>query len=340
MSVKSLGKLGLLVLGGFVALSGLFPARLSAQMLYLQAGTTTTITNDQATCEHEVANLGDPPTGGPAPTEAESGCSGGQLTMDLVSGNPENPFNNSTINLTAYSQLIVQFQVDTQPNAPDVSVLPVQISVPVTWEGTLFNSNVIPITGPLAPAAAYSDVNGELFLAVGQLGNPRYVGTTLASNNFMGSYHGGILGCLTVPKTKVQAAVMAAKCAVDINRKEQGNGTVYLSGMIQTGQIYDLVLQLEGDIYTLGNYFEVAGIYFQDNRFGQDPFGLSWAGPMKITIGTDYQNRIGDFQNQIDELRSQLDLLEHQFDTHTHVYMTGKGVGQNNTQVNTGPPKF
>ena len=340
MSRKNLRKSAILFVATLIIVFGLLPAGLSAQALHLKAGTTTKITSDQATCEHEVSNLADPPTGGLNPTVAESGCEGGRLTLDLDSGLPFNVFGNATIEFNAHSQLVVQFQVDTQPGAPDVSFLPVQITIPVTWKGTLNNNNLVPNSGPLAPAAAFSDINGELFLALGQPGDPRFVGTTLASNNFMGASHGGILGCISLPKTAVQAALLVAKCARDVSKREEGNGTIYLSGIIQTGQTYDLVLQLQGDIFTQGNYNEQDGVNFQDDKFGTDPFGLFWTDAMTITIGTDFQSRIAGLQNEIVDLQNQLSQLRQEFKTHTHVYLTGKGIGQNNTKVNTGPPTF
>jgi hypothetical protein len=68
---------------------------------------------------------------------------------------------------------------------------------------------------------------------------------------------------------------------------------------------------------------------------------------MTITIGTDFQGRltgfqkeIGDLQNQVNELTSLLDTLSTEFRRHSHIYLTGRGIGQNNTPANTGPPKF
>jgi len=61
---------------------------------------------------------------------------------------------------------------------------------------------------------------------------------------------------------------------------------------------------------------------------------------MTITIGTDFQSRIAGLQNEITVLQRQLAELGKEFKNHTHVYLTGKGVGQNNTKVNTTPPNF
>jgi len=345
MSTKSIRRLAILFIGAIMTAFGLFPARLSAQVLHLQPGTTT-VASGQATCEHEVlisqAAMG-------LGSAMESGCTGGVLTMKLKSGAPILP-NINGVNVSAFSQLIVQFQVDTQPGAPDVSTLPVLISLPVTWKGTLFNDGVIPPVGPLDPLAAHADVNGKLYLALGQSGAPGNVGTTISAINFMGAAHGGITGCLSVPKGAISGALMIGKCVIDAFKKEQGNGIFYISGEIRTGQTYDVVLELDGDIFTL--CAAAAGCIPRDGEpavnFETEPvtdkadssFGLTWTDVMTITVGTDFQSRIAGLQNEIVDLQNQLNQLRQEFKTHTHVYLTGKGVGQNNTKVNTGPPNF
>ena len=345
MSTKDIRKFAILLVGAIMTAFGLLPAGLSAQVLHLPTGTTT-VSSSQATCEHEVQILGAAPRG--LGSAAESGCSGGQLTMKLRSGAPVIP--NPNVNVFAFSQLIVQFQVDTQPGAPAVSNLPVLISVPVNWQGTLWNDGLIPPNGPLEPISAYADVNGKLYLALGQDGAPKNVGTTIATNNFMAAAHGGITGCLSVPKTEVQGALMLAKCAVDTFKKEAGNATIYLAGMIQTGQTYDVVLQLDGDIFTIcpgiivcdGAHAEPV-VNFETEPITDKPnssLGLTWMDQMTITIGTDFQSRITGLQKEIGDLQNQLNMLRTEFLNHSHVYLTGKGVGQNNTKVNTGPPVF
>lgn len=335
MIAKLAGKAAVLLLGGLMLAFGLFPESLAAQVLYLQAGTTTSVQSGQATCEHNVNIVNNNDARGTG-SAMESGCTGGRLTVNLVSGQTALPH---TVNVSATSQLVVQFQVDTQPGAPDVSLLPVQIAVPVVWKGVLLNDTLVPSSGPLASIGAYTDVNGSLELRKG--------GAKVSTNNFMGAYHAGISGCLSVPKTEVKAAIMAAKCAAGSFKKEEGNGTIYLSGLIQTGQTYDVVLELAGDLYTLNE--EIGPLAPTGPDIGQpellfggslvnQPLGLTWSGPMTISIGTDFQSRIAGLQNQIDQLKSSLDTLRNEFLHHTHTYLTGKGVGQNNTKVSTGPP--
>lgn len=340
MCAKSVVKLWVIFGSGLIIAFLLSPLSLKAQVLYLQAGTTTTVNSGQATCVHAV-DAPDPAKGTGA--AMDSGCDGARLMMNLSSGNTALP---RTVNLSATSQLVVQFQVDTQSGAPDVSLLPVQIAVPVVWKGVLLNDDIVPPDDPLKSVGAYTDVNGSLELVKGRAGVPETRGAEVSANHFMGAYHAGITGCLSVPKTKVKAAIMAAKCVAAVYKKEEGDGTIYLSGLIKTGQTYDVVLDLQGDVYTFNEgSTEGAGhptLNFEVNLLGKnDPsFGLTWTHPMTISIGTDFQSRIQGFQNQIDQLRSQLMQLRHDFDVHTHVYLTGKGVGQNNTRVTTGRPVY
>ena len=338
MSTKSIGRFAILFIGAIMTVFGLLPAGLSAQELHLQAGTTTSVNSTQASCQDGVL-----PT--PYPGEkVVTGCSGNQLTMFLITGNP---IPAHRVDGSAFSRLIVQFQVDTQPGAPDVSVLPVVITLPVTWKGTLADSSPIPPNGPFGSLGSYADVNGHFYVATGQPGNPPNIGTTIAANDFMAATHGGITGCLTVPKGPVSGALMLGKCVLDAYKKEQGTGTIQLSGVIRTGQTYDVVLELDGRIFSalaggvLGSP-DASAVNFNELPFGGiDPsLGLFWTDPMTITIGTDFQSRIAGLQNEIVDLQNQLSQLRQEFKTHTHVYLTGKGVGQNNTKVNTGPPIF
>jgi len=344
MSTKDIGKFAILFIGAIVIAFGLLPAGSSAQELTLQAGTTTTVNSSQASCLQEVL-----PTTQPG-SIMRTGCSGDQLTM-VLDGSLGFTTSPHRVDVSAFSRLVLQFHVDTQPGAPDVSVLPIVITVPVSWKGILADSDIVPLPGPLASLSSFADANGQLYLATGQAGIPQFVGPTIATNNFMAATHAGVVGCLSVPKTAVQGALMIAKCAADGIKKEQGNGTIYLSGMIQTGQTYDIVLELSGHVFSFsaGGPFPfgdpptgIGIVDFNQTLFGKiDPSaGLFWSGPMTITIGTDFQSRIAGLQNEITVLQRQLAELGKEFKNHTHVYLTGKGVGQNNTKVNTTPPNF
>lgn len=341
MIAKLSGKAAVLLFGGLMLVFGLCPESLAAQELYLSAGTTATVDSSQATCVHAIS-APNPPSKG----VTDSGCSGNAITMYLFSGSPVVP---QTVHVLATSELDVQFQVDTQSGAPGPSVLPVLIAVPVSWKGGLDNDSLIPPSNVLASAGAYVNVNASLRLLQGQAGNPgASQDQEVNSNRFMGSTNAGISGCFTsVPGDLISAALMLANCTVGIFQRNQGNGTIYVSGLIQTGQTYEVRLELDGEIYTLaaggapplhvGNPL----LNFEDNPLTGQPdssFGLAWTGPMTITIGTDFQSRIADLQNQINQLTSSLNKLRYEFLHHTHVYLTGKGVGQNNTKVMTGPP--
>jgi len=339
MSTKKSSTFAILFVGAVMIALSLFPARLSAQVLHLQAGTTT-VDSAQATCDQAVL-----PTSNPGILMVV-GCSAGRLTM-VLQGNLSPSFSTHTVDASAYSRLVVQFQVDTQPGAPDVSFVPVVITVPVSWKGILGDSSLVPPDFG-ASVDSFADVNGQLYLATGQAGIPQNVGPTVATNNFLAATHSGVAGCLTVPKTAVAAALMIGKCGADGLKKEQGNGTIYIAGLIQTGQTYDAVVELDGHVFGHGggvNGCTAAGcgvVDFQRTLFGDpDPSaGLFWSGSMTITIGTDFQSRIAGLQKEIGDLQNQLNMLRTEFLHHSHVYLTGKGIGQNNTKVNTGPPNF
>lgn len=339
MSTRKSSKFAILFIGALMIAFGLLPAGLSAQVLHLQPGTTT-VNSSQATCDQAVL-----PTSNPGIVMGAN-CSAGKLTM-VLQGNTDPSFSTHTVDVSAYSRLIIQFQVDTQPGAPDVSFLPVVITVPVSWKGILGDSSLVPPAFG-ASVGSFADVNGQLYLATGQAGNPPNIGPTVAINNFLAATHTGVAGCLTVPKTAVAALLMIGKCGADGLKKEQGNGTIYISGLIQTGQTYDAVVELDGHVFGHGggvNGCTAAGcgvVDFQRTLFGDpDPSaGLFWSGPMTITIGTDFQSRIAGLQKEIGDLQNQLGQLRQEFKTHTHVYLTGKGVGQNNTPAKTSTPLF
>lgn len=52
------------------------------------------------------------------------------------------------------------------------------------------------------------------------------------------------------------------------------------------------------------------------------------------------QLRLDGSGESIEDLRTDLDELRKDFEGHTHTYLTGKGVGHNNTEATTGPPEF
>src|SRR5579859_5343102 len=279
MSMKELRKSAIFFIGAIMTVFSL-PARLSAQVLHLQSGTTT-VGSSQASCDQAVLPTPDP--GG----TMDTGCSDGKLTMVLSTALGTTPLPRK-VSGSAYSRLIIQFQVDTQPGAPDVSVLPVVITLPVTWKGSLEDGDLVPLTGPSSGLGSFADVNGQLYLATGQAGNLQAVGPTIATNNFMAATHTGVAGCLSVPKTAVSAALMVGECAAGVLKKEQGNGTIYLSGMIQTGQTYDVVLELEGSVFAASSGGVLGGsptgdglVDFRDDFFGKiDPSrGLIWTDP-------------------------------------------------------------
>jgi len=329
MKTQRIGKSWIAHFFGLVLTLCSFAPSLPAQVLHLKSGTNT-VNSSQATCDTAFLSM----QNGKASEQALS-CSDGQLTMNLTAATVAIV----TVDISAYSRLVVQFQVDAkweEKTGGDASTLPVLIGVPVSWKGGLLNTNVIPPSGPLDNLAGYADVNGVLYLAPGVALEPDNVGATIASNNFMAATHTGVTGCLTVPKTPVQGALMVGKCAAALFKKEEGNGTIYLAGMIQVGETYDVVLELDGHIHT--DSAVTTGIPQTDFIFNivtndiVDPsLGLFWSGPMTITIGTDFQGQMARLREEIGDLQKQVNILHTEFLQQTHNYSTGQGVAQNNT---------
>jgi hypothetical protein len=124
-------------------------------------------------------------------------------------------------------------------------------------------------------------------------------------------------------------------------------GTIYLSALVETGKTYNIELELLVDVFspdtappTVAPDVAHPLANFEQDPVTSDPLGLTWTNVMSITVGTDFQSNIQALQNEITQLRADLDTLRQEFKTHTHVYLTGKGVGQNNTKANSGPPNF
>jgi hypothetical protein len=346
MSMKSIGRFAILFISAIVMAFGLLATGLSAQELTLVDGTTTNVTPDAAACVNELMVRSD--TGS---TTKKQGCSGNRATVHLDAGVTLLP---RTVDLTASTRFVLQFHVQPVQGAPKNSFLPILIAVPVKWRGGVFNDNALPNPGALAGLAGFANVNMFLRLTEGTPANPEARGNQVQENRFMGASHAGIGGCLSVPKTKVQAGVMIAKCALAVFQRDEGSGTIYLSALVETGKTYNIELELLVDVFSPDTAPPTAApdvahpiANFEQDPVFSDPFGLTWANVMSITVGTDFQssiqglqNEIVDLQNQVKQLTSALAALRTEFLQHTHVYLTGKGVGQNNTKANSGPPNF
>ena len=342
MSTKTIRKSAILFVGAITIAFSLLPARLSAQELTLTSGTTTTVAPGDAACVTDLRVGSDTDK-----SLKQQGCSGNRATVFLDTGQTFLPMK---VDLTASTRFVKQFHVAAVQGAPKSSFLPVLITIPVEWKGGLQNDNLVPAVGPLAGVAGFTSANMFVRLFEGTPGNPAVRGTEVSKTRFMGASHAGATGCLSVPQTEVQAAKMLATCALALFQHDEGSGTIYLSAIVETSKTYNIELELLVDVFSpntaatppppLPPVESHPSANFEQEPFTSAPFGLTWTDSMSITVGTDFQSNIQALQDEITQLRADLNTLRQEFKTHTHVYLTGKGVGQNNTKVNTGPPNF
>jgi hypothetical protein len=265
-------------------------------------------------------------TEGPNMT-VRTGCDGARSTVLIESGETLLPH---AVSVSAGVKRVAQFRIDDGTGAGTGSWLPVHVVIPVHWVGRGFNDSLDP-----TDISAYLAVNSLARLTEGTSGNPSLAGRTVSEVPFEGFTHGGPNGCLSVPKGAVSAAITAVKCVAGFFMKEEGNSHVDLLAVLQTGVTYNVEVDLQGEVYSLDTGPQVFGgalrahprVDFESDS--SDPFGLSITGDIRVTVGTSIAAELQDLQNQINTLREDLE-------NHTHVYLTGRGVGQNNVVASTG----
>ncbi|HEX4825363.1 MAG TPA: hypothetical protein VFV19_13755 [Candidatus Polarisedimenticolaceae bacterium] len=271
------------------------------------------------------------PSGGIRLTTAKASCDGGRLRVELDSGESTLP---KPVDATATARFVTEFRVPAVAGATAPSFVPVTVTVPVSWAGLLFNDNLVP-----GSFFAWANDNMYVRLREGDAAHPDTQGAILHDFRFSGASHGGISKCLTVPTSLVSVATTSVKCAIAALSQESGSQTVTLNGVIETGKTYDIEVDIDGEIHTDDAEINLPGlppagahplVDFMVKQVGFDEPGVV-PGDITFNIGTDFQRNLADLQNEIDKLRSD-------FENHTHQYLTGRGVGQNNTVVDTGPP--
>jgi hypothetical protein len=266
-------------------------------------------------------------TSGPNMT-VRAACDGARSTVLIESGETVFP---QPVSVSAGVKRVAQFRIDEGTGSGPGSWLPVHVVIPVHWVGRGFNDSLDP-----TDISAYLAVNSVARLTEGTAGNPALAGRIVSEVPFEGFTHGGPSGCLSVPKGIVSAAITAVKCVTGFFMKEEGDSHVDLLAVLQTGITYNIEVDIQGDIYSRDTGPQIAGgvlrahprIDFESGITG-DPFGLSISGDIRVTVGTSIAAELQDLQNQINQLRED---LEH----HTHMYLTGRGVGQNNVVASTG----
>jgi hypothetical protein len=289
----------------------------------LDAGAVHVVPASAATCFTKI-NIVNP---GPSGMNTIASCDGGRLRLNLSTGESILP---NIVDVSANSRFVTQFRVPAATDAggaPAPSFLPVSITLNVDWDGRLFNDNFIP-----GGFFAWANVNMYVRLREGDAANPASQGRILKEFRFNGASHGGVAGCLSMPSSAVGVAESIVKCTVGVLERNSGSQQVAVEGVIETGRTYDLEVDVDAVIHSANVQADTpasAGAHplidFQTGDRGLKP------GDITIDLGSDPQAGLGDLQRQIDKLRSD-------FEHHTHQYLTGRGVGQNNTAADTGPP--
>ena len=148
---------------------------------------------------------------------------------------------------------------------------------------------------------------------------------------FFAASHGGVGGCLSVPGGAIAAATTAVKCTLATINILEGNASVGLSGLVETGRTYSIILKVRARVekgvnLTTGKA-QISGSRRADLLDLNIPPLLTWK-EMIVEFGTDPALVAADLQDQIDALRADLE-------NHTHTFLTGRGVGHNNTEAET-----
>lgn len=229
---------------------------------------------------------------------------------------------------------VVQFRVETFEDAPRDSFLPIHIKLPARWDGRFANS----FLSPTDKFAVRGAVSANMFLRIreGDPADAKIEGPLVAQTRFMGASHAGLGKCVSLPTSKIAGATMLAKCLLGLFKRETGLRTgVELSTVIKTNQTYNLELVMEGDLlseHPTGTGSSAEMDFMFANHKGE-LMGMFWDRVAIVTIGTDAEESIG-------EIREELARLREDFEAHTHLYLTGRGVGHNNTEALTDPPMF
>lgn len=303
----------------------------SAATIDLEAGSTTLITPSVSTeCFTDFTNDSIRATArGELTCEYQDGSV--RVEMFATSGVGVGP-----VDIKGIARIVVaQIRVVKAPGAADQSYLPVHITVPVFWNGKMFNLTGIP--------AAQLSANMWLRLRESREDNPSFAGTLAAQTLFNGASHGGISNCLSVPTTKIAAAAMAIKCTAAAAAMTSGGGGIELSSLIRTNKVYNVEVVIRGELFN--RLVEVPGpayvpemLDFKSPLVGDSWKGVRWNRGARIVVGTDPSVVDGDLAAEIAELRDLLGQLRDDFEGHYHTYRTGRGRGHNNTEARTPGP--
>jgi hypothetical protein len=256
------------------------------------------------------------------------GCDGARSTLLIETGLTLAPL---PATATAGVKRVAQFRVDDGTGSGAGNWLPVHVAIPIQWIVRAFNDSLDPtnITGHVA-------ANSTARLREGVWGDPTVAGRVLSEVAIQGFTHGGPNGCLSIPKGKVSAAITAVKCVVGSFMKDEGDSHVDLVVVLQVGKTYNIEVDLQGELDSPSTAVPLPGVplvahpllNFESGLSGE-PFGLTIAGDIRVTVGTSVGAELQELRNLIDELRRDLA-------SHTHLYLTGRGAGHNDVAAATG----
>jgi hypothetical protein len=106
-----------------------------------------------------------------------------------------------------------------------------------------------------------------------------------------------------------------------------------IPAILTRGHTYRLHLKLTTTLLIVGLNQPLAFCDYMDGFTGGGD-GRVQLNKLFVKVGLDEKETLQKLA-QLDSLESRIDTLEYKLDHHHHIYLTGRGVGQNNTEANT-----
>jgi len=310
-----------LIAAGVLALSALFSPIPAGAQAVLDSGQSYTVTPPQTEClEIEVQ---DPAKALLIPEFASAECDTATGIADVKASDKLSIY---TVDAVASSVFQYQFRVEDVGGAIGPSQVPIHVRIPVEWAAHLSNSHLA--EGDDSALLNEGIASLDIILQLRQDPDPDAAtgglrGTVIEKTSILGAKHGGLLGCLSIPTDPAGVASMALSCALALTQSLEGNSFATLNAIVEVGRIYNLELLVTARAHSDSEGAALVGASASTHSIFHPNDRLRW-NQMVVTIGTDPAMLVADLQRQIDELREALK-------THTHTYLTGKGVGHNNT---------
>jgi hypothetical protein len=220
---------------------------------------------------------------------------------------------------------------DADPATP--AFVPIHIFAPdVIWDLKLMN-------GALSEDAGFASATLFLRLRRDPVGDLSGRGEVVAQTPILLASHGGIGGCLSIPTGVDDVANLVIGCKAASGQIQQGKASPSIAAVVEVGRLYSVELALDANVEKRATLKPTA-LEVSDRREMNDPprvipWAMKW-NELVISIGTTYDG----LQAQVDDLQLQIDELREDFEGHSHGYLTGQGVGHNNTTAETSTPSF